>query len=263
MTDLNKRRLARILFAVLAAVLCLSLCLGGASAERWYAGLTVEEIVSRLTLEQKASQMVQPACYNINDGEMRQLCYGSILSQGANLNAGEWRDYTAWFQKAALASDAGIPYIYGQDDVHGVNYCLGAVYFPHNIGLGAANDEDLMYRIGKITADEAKLCHMLWNFAPESPSPGTRAGAGPMKATARTLRKSKSSASLIPGACWKKAWSSARSIFSGTATLFSALGKAWISPGSSTGGTPAFPKRRSPNCCPYTRRRSTPARRRL
>ena len=166
MTDLNKRRLARILFAVLAAVLCLSLCLGGASAERWYAGLTVEEIVSRLTLEQKASQMVQPACYNINDGEMRQLCYGSILSQGANLNAGEWRDYTAWFQKAALASDAGIPYIYGQDDVHGVNYCLGAVYFPHNIGLGAANDEDLMYRIGKITADEAKLCHMLWNFAP-------------------------------------------------------------------------------------------------
>ncbi len=166
MTDLNKRRLARILFAVLAAVLCLSLCLGGASAERWYAGLTVEEIVSRLTLEQKASQMVQPACYNINDGEMRQFCYGSILSQGANLNAGEWRDYTAWFQKAALASDAGIPYIYGQDDVHGVNYCLGAVYFPHNIGLGAANDEDLMYRIGKITADEAKLCHMLWNFAP-------------------------------------------------------------------------------------------------
>ena len=152
----------------LALALCLLLIAGprGAGAEAWYAGLTAEEIVSLLTLEQKASQMVQPACYNIDDGEMAEYCYGSILSQGEHLNAAQWREYTAWFQQAALRSESGIPYIYGQDDVHGVNYCVGAVYFPQNIGLGAANDEDLMYRIGRITGDEAKLCHMLWNFAP-------------------------------------------------------------------------------------------------
>lgn len=40
------------------------------------------------------------------------------------------------------------------------------IYFPHNIGLGAANDEELAYQAGLITADEAKLCHMMWNFAP-------------------------------------------------------------------------------------------------
>ena len=97
---------------------------------------------------------------------MRENCYGSILSQGAHLNAADWRGYIARLQEAALDSEAGIPFIYGQDDVHGVNYCAGAVLFPHNIGLGAANDENLMYRIGRITADEAKLCHMLWNFAP-------------------------------------------------------------------------------------------------
>ena len=158
----------RLLAGCLALILCLTLsaCSGTAEVEDWYAGMTAEEIVSALTLEQKASQMVQPACYNINDQEMEALCYGSILSQGEHLNAAGWRDFTARFQRAALKSEAGIPYIYGQDDVHGVNYCLGAVYFPQNIGLGAADDEELMYRIGQITADEAKLCHMLWNFAP-------------------------------------------------------------------------------------------------
>ena len=156
----------RLLTSVLCGMLFLLLSACSAGTESRYGGMTAEEIVSRLTLEQKASQMVQPACYNINDDEMQALCYGSILSQGAHLDAAGWRKYTASFQRAALRSEAGIPYIYGQDDVHGVNYCLGAVYFPHNIGLGAANDEELMYRIGSITADEAKLCHMLWNFAP-------------------------------------------------------------------------------------------------
>ena len=153
--------------AGLAAALCLLFLASGAGAEssRW-SGMTPEEITDQLTLEQKASQMLQPACYNTDAEDMRQNCYGSILSQGANLNAAEWRDYTSWFQQGALASQAGVPYIYGQDDVHGVNYCLGAVYFPQNIGMGAANDEELMYRVGRVTADEAKLCHMLWNFAP-------------------------------------------------------------------------------------------------
>ena len=155
----------RRITAITAAILCL-LCVRTACAEPWYTGMTAEDIVSRLTLEQKASQMVQPACYNIRIQEMQEYCYGSILSQGEHLNASGWRDFTAGFQRAALRSEAGIPYIYGQDDVHGVNYCLGAVYFPQNIGLGAANDAELMYRIGQITADEAKLCHMLWNFAP-------------------------------------------------------------------------------------------------
>ena len=162
----EKRKQIHIAGGIISIMLSAMLCICGAIADPWFAGMSAEEIVSGLTLEQKASQMVQPACYNIDDREMEQYCYGSILSQGEHLNAAEWREYTAWFQQAALRSEAGIPYIYGQDDVHGVNYCVGAVYFPQNIGMGAAHDEDLMYRIGKITADEAKLCHMLWNFAP-------------------------------------------------------------------------------------------------
>ena len=131
-----------------------------------YASMSPEEIVAGMTLEQKANQMVQPAVYNVTEEEMKENDYGSILSTMGCINASQWRKTVDGFQKAAIESESGIPYIYGQDDVHGVNYCLDAVYFPHNIGQGAANDEDLAYQVGLITADEAKMCHMLWNFSP-------------------------------------------------------------------------------------------------
>ena len=131
-----------------------------------YKGMTAEEIVAELTLGQKAAQMVQPAVYSVDIAQMKDRCYGSILSKSESVTFDEWQDIVDTYQMAALASDSGIPYLYGQDDVHGVNYALNTVIFPHNIGMGAANDPELMYEVGKITADEAKLCHMLWNFAP-------------------------------------------------------------------------------------------------
>ncbi|MCR4740362.1 MAG: glycoside hydrolase family 3 C-terminal domain-containing protein [Lachnospiraceae bacterium] len=131
-----------------------------------YNTMTPEEIVASLTLEQKAAQMVQPAIYMVTEKRMNEKCYGSILSKNQPLYYNEWQETVDRFQEYTITSECGIPYIYGQDDVHGVNYCKNAVYFPHNIGLGAANDPDLMYKIGLATADEAKLCHMLWNFAP-------------------------------------------------------------------------------------------------
>ena len=131
-----------------------------------YASMSPEEIVGLLTLEQKADQMVQPAIYNVTEEEMKQNDYGSILSTVGCIDSSSWRKTVDGYQKSAIDSEAGIPYVYGQDDVHGVNYCLNAVYFPHNIGQGAANDEELAYQVGLITADEAKLCHMLWNFSP-------------------------------------------------------------------------------------------------
>jgi len=131
-----------------------------------YASMSPEEIAAELTLGQKAAQMVQPAIYNVSSDDMKANDYGSILSTAGHTDSEEWTYIVDGFQQAAINSEAGIPFIYGQDDVHGVNYCVNAVYFPHNIGQGAANDEELAYQVGLITADEAKLCHMLWNFSP-------------------------------------------------------------------------------------------------
>ena len=131
-----------------------------------YASMSPEEIAAGLTLEQKAAQMVMPAVYNVRPEDMQHHDYGSILSTPGSLDAASWRRLVDEYQDAALSSEAGIPFLYGQDDVHGVNYCLNAVYFPHNIGQGAADDEELAYHVGRITAEEAKLCHMLWNYSP-------------------------------------------------------------------------------------------------
>lgn len=131
-----------------------------------YATMSAEEIVDSLTLEQKAAQMVQPAVYMVTENQMKNNCYGSILSKYEAVTAEDWREIVDDFQEAAVSSESGIPYLYGQDDVHGVNYALNTVLFPHNIGMGAANDPEMMYQVGLITADEARMCHMLWNFSP-------------------------------------------------------------------------------------------------
>ncbi len=128
--------------------------------------MTAEEITSLLTLDEMAAQMVQPACYYVDEGAMEEYAYGSVLSVAGDFNDKDWIEYIRSLQEATLKSESGIPFIYGQDDVHGVNYCRGAVIFPHNIGIGAANNEELTYKMGQAVADEAKLCGMLWNFSP-------------------------------------------------------------------------------------------------
>ena len=166
----------------LAALLCLLLiagCQNPAQAEAgkekeeaagpyWFSGKSPEEITAELTLEQKICQMLQAACYTADLEDMKAWDLGSVFSRpnGSYPSAAEWREIIRHYQEAALSSDTGLPLVYGQDDVHGVNYCRGAVIFPHNIGLGAANDPDLMYEIGKAVADEARMTGMLWNFAP-------------------------------------------------------------------------------------------------
>ena len=167
----------KLLSVVLAALLICALCVScgraggngsgnGDEKYRKYADMSAEEITASLTLEQKANQMVMAACYDLSPKQMRKNCYGSILSVAGELDYKEWRELIDEFQQAAIDSEAGIPYFYGNDQIHGVYACKGAVIFPHNIGLGAADDEELMYRIGCVTADEAMMCHELWNFAP-------------------------------------------------------------------------------------------------
>lgn len=138
-----------------------------ADAVNRYSGMTAQEITALLTLEEKVAQMLQPAIYNLTTKEMEKYDYGSILSDyTGSPTVDDWKDTVLKYQKAALASKAGIPYLYGTDSVHGVDKCTETVIFPHNIGIGAANDEELTYQMGLAVADEQKLTGMLWNFAP-------------------------------------------------------------------------------------------------
>ncbi len=133
-----------------------------------YAGMSAAEITATLTLEEKAYQMQIPAIYSCGAKQMTKTNYGSILSTRGLVTEtpNAWAAIIDGYQEAALQADSPIPFIYGQDSVHGVNYALNTVIFPHNINIGAANDPELTYQMGLAVADEMKMTKMIWNYAP-------------------------------------------------------------------------------------------------
>ena len=71
-----------------------------------YIGKTPEEIVAMMTLEEKASQMVQGANYNLSRDMMAENCYGSVLSYNGNwpsTDVDRWYNITSNYQEAALS----------------------------------------------------------------------------------------------------------------------------------------------------------------
>ena len=131
----------------------------------------VKSLLSQMTLEEKAAQMLQGEHDVVTAPLLEQFGLGSILSGGGNnldknSGASSWASLMDEYQKASLSTRMKIPFIYGMDAVHGHSRIYGAVVFPQNIGLGAANDKDLMYKMGGAVAEEMKLTKILWNFSP-------------------------------------------------------------------------------------------------
>lgn len=131
----------------------------------------VEELLAQMTLAEKIGQMTQVETNSINPQDITNLGIGSILSGGdgfppAGNAPQDWVALVNGYQDYALRSRLGIPMIYGIDAVHGIGHLRGGTIFPQNIGLGAANDPDLMTRIGQATAREMLALGIPWNFAP-------------------------------------------------------------------------------------------------
>ena len=90
---------------------------------------------------------------------------GSWPDQNKNATPEEWRNLADAYWQAGM-DGCGIPPIWGIDSVHGNNNVKGATLFPHNIGLGAADNPKLMEEIGRITARETRATGQPWVFAP-------------------------------------------------------------------------------------------------
>jgi beta-glucosidase len=131
----------------------------------------VEDLLARMTIEEKIGQMTQIAMDGLQPTAVKGYFLGSVLSGGGGSPRGNntpegWADMIDGFQRAALSTRLGIPIIYGVDAVHGHNNLAGATIFPHNIGLGAAGDADLVERIGKAVAIETAATGVPWTFGP-------------------------------------------------------------------------------------------------
>lgn len=135
----------------------------------------VQAILSKMTLAQKVGQMTQPEIKTITPDQVRQYYIGSVLNGGGSwpgmdkhATVGAWLKLADAYRAASLRSDADtpVPVIWGTDAVHGHNNVHGATLFPHNIGLGAARDADLIERIGRATAESTRATGIDWVFAP-------------------------------------------------------------------------------------------------
>ncbi|MFE4826854.1 glycoside hydrolase family 3 N-terminal domain-containing protein [Streptomyces sp. NPDC056672] len=131
----------------------------------------VADLVSRLSLAEKAGQMTQAERNALTaQGDIAAYDLGSLLSGGGSVptpNTPEaWAKMIDAFQLRAQATRFQIPLIYGVDAVHGHNNVIGATIMPHNIGLGATRDPALAERTGAVTANEVRATGIPWDFAP-------------------------------------------------------------------------------------------------
>ncbi len=136
----------------------------------------VNELMGKMSLEEKVGQVIQAEIRHVTPEDAREYHLGSILNGGGShpgndkhATPKDWLALADAFYDASVdTSDGGqpIPILWGSDAVHGHNNVIGATLFPHNIGLGAAGNPELIRRIGRVTAREVAVTGIGWTFGP-------------------------------------------------------------------------------------------------
>lgn len=136
----------------------------------------IAELLKTMTVEEKVGQLVQGDIASITPADVRKYRLGSILAGGNsdpggkyNATPAQWLALADAFYEASMDTRGGgkaIPVMFGIDAVHGQSNIVGATLFPHNIGLGATRNPELLRKIGEITAIETRATGMEWAFAP-------------------------------------------------------------------------------------------------
>jgi beta-glucosidase len=128
--------------------------------------------VSEMGVDEKIGQMTQPdQTFLKNLDDIDKYHVGSLFSGGdSDPKSGNdllsWTDLYDGFQARALKTKQRIPLLYGIDAVHGHNNVIGAVIFPHNIGMGCTRNAALVEQAARITAEEVRATGINWAFAP-------------------------------------------------------------------------------------------------
>ncbi len=146
----------------------------------------VNEILARLTLEQKVGQMTQLTLGALTvgktydkttlpirldptklDSALSIYQIGSVLNTVNNQaqTRQQWNEIIDQLQEMAMAQ-TGIPLLYGVDAIHGTTYTVGGTLFPQEINQGATFNPELVERLNQMTAYEMRASGIPWNFSP-------------------------------------------------------------------------------------------------
>lgn len=136
----------------------------------------IQSMLSKMSVEDKVGQMVMGEIRDLTPEDVRKYKLGGVLNGGGafpnnnkRASAAEWVDLADQFYQASIDRDDDtpkIPILWGTDAVHGNSNVFGATMFPHNIGLGATRNPELIRQLGEITAKEVLATGLYWTFAP-------------------------------------------------------------------------------------------------
>lgn len=149
--------------AALAMALAVSSC-GGNSGSDAEMDSFIDELMGKMTLEEKLGQLNLPASDDIVTGQAKSSNIGQMVSEGKvggvfNIKGVEKiRD----LQRVAVEeSRLGVPLIFGMDVVHGYE-----TIFPIPLGLSCSWDTVAIKESARIAAKEASASGICWTFSP-------------------------------------------------------------------------------------------------
>ncbi|QCK14514.1 beta-glucosidase [Mangrovivirga cuniculi] len=141
----------------------------------------VESLLDKMTVEEKVGQMTQVtidlilkenSTTEIDPDKLRKAIVekkvGSILNvKGHAYSYETWRNILTSIQEVAEnETPNSIPVLYGIDAIHGATYLKGSSLFPHNIGMAASRNKDLVHKSASITAFQTRSSGIPWDFDP-------------------------------------------------------------------------------------------------
>jgi len=135
----------------------------------------VQDLMARMTVEEKIAQMQHPTFIPKPNGSpppfledwMKDKAIGFILVRdlpSGRAAAACMNQLQEWCELSRL----GIPVIVSMDSVHGLSYVYGGIVYPHNLGLAATRDVDLVQRLAEAARDESLAIGVRMTLSPNA-----------------------------------------------------------------------------------------------
>lgn len=176
----------RKVFLIILSVLCLSSVYAQQVKTTPEIERKIDQLMSRMTLEEKVGQMAQYTIDVIGKGQglyssdepfqLDPLMLDTVLGKykvGSILNTANnrarttkvWENTITTIQQRAL-KETGIPVLYGIDSNHGTTYTAGGTFFPQEIGMAATFNALLIEEGSRVSAYETRASNIPWTFNP-------------------------------------------------------------------------------------------------